>query len=378
MSKECKQCKIEKNIEEFRLPSGRKNRRTECRECENSNKIENRLKLKKEVISNPTKTKCCIKCDIFKPVTEFGIGINYCFPCHRIHYYCKFDSHLMKSKCNYCINNELHPKETLEILPKQVITEKICKTCKVTKDIDEFNLVSKNKPYYRGDCKLCCTNSSKCEHGLQKHHCKVCGDYCEHLKIKVCCSECRKCSHDERKDRCKICNPNCKYYCQGCGLYKGMVLKTKFLCMYCSPSKSKMFKTKEMNLKKFLELHYKFDYNKVSNKDPKKQKYFPDFVLKAGKQEPFNIIIECDENGHLDSYRYPNECEIVRQNNISDDFKISCVFIRFNPDSCKEFKEISIEEKYQQLKQKIDELLELDYADPQTIFMFYPEKAKYL
>ena len=57
-------------------------------------------------------------------------------------------------------------------------------------------------------CKTCRDNSSKhrslCEHGKQKHNCKICS-VCDHGKIKRSCRECNGCEHGKLKRCCKEC-----------------------------------------------------------------------------------------------------------------------------------------------------------------------------
>ena len=41
------------------------------------------------------------------------------------------------------------------------------------------------------------------------------------------------------------------------------------------------------------------------------------------------ICIECDENSHKN---YPQDCELIRMNNITYSLGLPTIFIRFNPD----------------------------------------------
>ena len=212
-----------------------------------------------------------------------------------------------------------------------------------------------------------CIGSGICIHGKQKARCKNChgSQICSHGKQKAQCKECggsQICSHGKRKERCKNCSPNSNNFCHGCRLYQ-VNKKTNYLCSYCSPITNKRLKTKEMKVKKFLEKYYNITYNKNCRLNDTCNIYYPDFLIECNS---YFIVIECDEYAH-NSYDY--SCERIRENNITYNLGLPCVFIRYNPDK----KGVPSKTKEIILKSTIDYYKNLNPSDifNFTDYLFY-------
>jgi hypothetical protein len=137
---------------------------------------------------------------------------------------------------------------------------------------------------------------------------------------------------------------------------------TNFLCSYCNPERKQHIKTKENNLKVFLEQQkYTIEYNKTVRIDTSCQLYFPDFVIDNGS---LFIVIECDENAHKG---YPMDCEKIRENNITFQLGLPCVFLRWNPDK----KNVKMKTKLMVLKSTIDFYKSHSETNPETVYLFY-------
>jgi hypothetical protein len=207
---------------------------------------------------------------------------------------------------------------------------KECKTCKETLSLDKFrnNLTS---------CKKCHYNKSKCEHGTVKKYCKECGGsgICEHGKQKQSCKDCRTsglCEHDKQKQSCIICNKNL-----ACGICKAVQISksTKFypLCEACycneypdSPL-SINYKIKERHLLDELKKRFSGVVMRINRKvDNGCSRRKPDIFI---DKLIFSIIIECDENQHVNY-----DCENKRIMELFQDLgNRPLVVIRFNPDA---------------------------------------------
>ena len=113
--------------------------------------------------------------------------------------------------------------------------------------------------------------------------------------------------------------------CHSCKLFQTHS-KTNYLCSYCNPTTRLREKTKEMGLKSFLENYYNVIHNQSVKIEGSCYNNFPDFMIHLPDK---TIIIECDENAHKS---YPNDCEIIRMNNIQFSLKSNVIWIRYNPD----------------------------------------------
>ena len=115
------------------------------------------------------------------------------------------------------------------------------------------------------------------------------------------------------------------------------------MCSYYNPDKSKRQKTKENQVKIFLEkCNYTFTYNKKCNLNRTCQTYFPDFLIDC---DTFFLIIflECDENAHSG---YDIKCEKIRENNIYYALGLLCVFILINHQFLKRKLKLRLKKKY--------------------------------
>ncbi len=242
-----------------------------------------------------------------------------------------------------------------------------------------------------------CGGSQICEHGKQKDYCVECdgSQMCTHGKQKSRCVKCggsQICEHKKVKSTCIICNPKCA--CQNCfQLYVNPISRFKPYCFRCycvlNPDIDipKKFKLKEHHLRDFLKQSYP-NINMIFDK-ALESKRRPDVLI---KNKDYNIIIECDENQHLNYSKY--NCEDLRICQIFNDLNNLPIFvIRFNPDSYS-----TDEEKFQScfkttptgqlslnknewnrrttlLKEKIDTIINIKTVvkEMNIIYMFYSE-----
>ena len=309
----CKICKVEKHITEYY------SKHKDCKDCYNKSQ---------KCIHNVRKSRCK-ECK-GTSICIHNVQKQTCTKCNG-NQLCEHKK--QKTRCKKCNGGALckHNKEKYN-----------CKECKGTG-------ICEHKKQKR-QC-IICDGNSICIHKKQIHQCKDCkgSSICEHNINKSICKKCKGtqiCEHNKQKQKCIICSPNSKYFCKKCKLFS-VDKRVNYLCSYCNPDKPTRQKTKEIELKTFLEKNnYNFEYNKhciYINLS-----YFPDFQI---KYDNFYIIIECDEYAHNN---YDKKCEKIRENNICIALNLPCVFIRFNPDNKKFRKKINIKNKYKILKSYIN------------------------
>jgi hypothetical protein len=154
-----------------------------------------------------------------------------------------------------------------------------------------------------------------------------------------------------------------KFICSSCHLEWRRQKKTQTLCCYCNPTKT--YHTKETQIKKLLEKHNIQNIHDKIFKNEYCLKYRPDFLIDCGK---FYLINEVDEFGHVS---YPEECEIVRMENIS--YALGAIkpvkFIRYNPDN----KNFTKKHKEKMLIQEIQKYIQMDDVpeDWTPVYLFY-------
>lgn len=342
----CKICNIDKEKELFY-----KNH-TICKICK-----ENKLKCE----HNKRKT-LCIDCN----------GKSLCIH-KQIKYTCKDCKgnslcyhNKIKNRCKECNGTSICEHN---------IEKYSCKKCKGVSICEHDKIRSK--------CKLCnggsicehekertickeCGGGSLCIHNKRKTICKLChgGSICIHNITKAYCKDCKGsqiCIHNKFKRFCIACSPNSIFFCKSCRLFR-VNNRTNYLCSYCNTNKSKRQKTKEINVKNFLNNNnYTFKYNTKCNINNTCQTYYPDFLIDCNT---FFIIIECDENSHKN---YDKLCEKTRENNICYSLGLPCVFIRFNPDK----KGIKTKTKYTILKSYIEYYKNKKYNNNIVEYLFY-------
>ncbi len=342
----CKNCNIDKDILMYY-----KNYKI-CKEC----------KKKHEKCSHNKRKTLCIECK-GRSICEHNHLKYTCKEC-KGNSLCKHN--IRKVECKECGGSRFcqHNKEKYK-----------CKDCKGSGICNHNRIKSKCKECGGGSicehnrertaCKDC-KGGSICEHNLRRSNCKECkgGSICEHNKHKSYCKECNGsqiCYHKKFKRLCIECTPDSKYFCKNCRLFR-VNNRTNYLCSYCNPEKVTYIKTKELQLKSFLEQqNYKFYYNKKCNINNLCQTYFPDFLIDCNT---FFLIIECDEYAHKN---YPIQCEKIRENNICYALGLPCVFIRFNPDK----KGITINTKQKVLKSYIEYYKNKEKNDNIVEYLFY-------
>ena len=149
--------------------------------------------------------------------------------------------------------------------------------------------------------------------------------------------------------------------CRSCKLFQTNKT-TNYLCSYCNPDIPTYIKTREVEIKIFLEENnYQFEYNKFCKYQDKG--YFPDFKIKSTNGN-FWIIIECDERAHKD---YDKKDEKERENNICLGLNVPCIFIRYNPDR----KGINMKIKQKVLKSYIEYYKNKTICDNEVNYLFY-------
>jgi hypothetical protein len=138
--------------------------------------------------------------------------------------------------------------------------------------------------------------------------------------------------------------------------------KTNYLCSYCNPERSKQRKTKENSVRDlFLTNNIEFVNDKRFKNDCC-LRYRPDFLIDLNT---FFLIVEVDENAHS---QYPEECEIIRMNNISSGLCLPVKWIRYNPDQ----KGVTKKEKEEVLLQKVQEIMKYEYVEDLSVnYLFY-------
>ena len=297
----------------------------------------------------------------------------------------------------------------------------LCKKCKLKQALYNYEGL---KAEYCGDCRkdgMINVNNKKCVEcklkqavynyeGLKAEYCGDCRkDGMINVKDKKCiecnikrpnfnykdlkplyCGDCRK---DDMVDvlnkRCIKCNikqPNYNYHNEKQGLYcfdcrkNGMIdilnkrciecelfyvsKRTNYLCGYCNKYKSKRVKTKEIEVKKLLELNnIEFIHDKqISNKCC--YKYRPDFIIDCLY---YYLIVEVDEDAHRS---YDKMCELIRMNNIQLSLELPTKFIRYNPDK----KGIKKNIKEKELLERVKEWMKKDIKELKTeeaVYLFY-------
>ena len=150
--------------------------------------------------------------------------------------------------------------------------------------------------------------------------------------------------------------------CISCGLFQ-VNINTNYLCGYCNPNKSTGVKTKENIIRDILlEKNYNFIHNKQFTNECC-LKYRPDFLFDC---KTYFLVLEVDEGAHK---HYPQDCEIIRMNNIATGLGLPTLFIRYNPD--KPF--IKNDDKYKKLLDTLDKYLDMELLeDPTPIYLYYP------
>lgn len=157
---------------------------------------------------------------------------------------------------------------------------------------------------------------------------------------------------------------NPKFICMNCNLEWYKNKKDQSLCSYCNPNKYRH--TKEEQIKKLLEKHNIENIHDKSFKNDYCLKYRPDFIIDCGT---FYLIIEVDEFGHIS---YPQECEIVRMNNIGYALDKPVKFLRYNPDN----KNFTKKNKEKVLLEEIQKIMNQEFLDnPSPKYLFYPTSS---
>lgn len=240
----------------------------------------------------------------------------------------------------------------------------------------------------RSQCKVC-NGSQICTHFRQRHECLECkklgiggSSICIHEKKMRDCRECKGtgicphsrrrrdcvecdganiCTHAKRRNRCKICSPNSNEFCKSCRLFH-VVKRNNYLCNYCNPNSSLRQRTKEAQVETLFKTHnLEFINNKQFQNDCC-LKYRPDFIMDCNT---FYLIIEVDEFAHKS---YPQDCEVIRMNNVSMGLGLPVKWIRYNPDK----KGISRLEREMTLLQTVQEWSSKPTCDDlNVIYLFY-------
>ena len=147
--------------------------------------------------------------------------------------------------------------------------------------------------------------------------------------------------------------------CTSCNLFQ-VTKRNNFLCSYCSPNQKAI--TKEKIIKDLLE---KNGLNFIHNKQFPNDcclKYRPDFLFACGS---YYTALEVDENRHE---HYPQDCEIIRMNNISFGLDLPVKFIRYNPD----LPGVRTKQKHIKLMEVLEKWLNCkSLDDPNPVYLFY-------
>jgi hypothetical protein len=119
--------------------------------------------------------------------------------------------------------------------------------------------------------------------------------------------------------------------CKSCHLPN--ILNSEGLCMYCDPNKEKRARLAKQNeVKNYLDQHglkyISYDKRIEENKCGLER---PDFVFETPSGSHI-VILEVDENQHKSRAEV---CECARMVNISQDYGLPTIYIRYNPDEYK-------------------------------------------
>ncbi len=291
--------------------------------------------------------KICKKCNILKYHTNYYKNFKTCKDCTNNYRRERYFKYTIFNK----VIDEINKYFNIE-------SKKICGSCKIYKDLQDFDSTGKI-------CKLCKHTQKLCKHNSRNFNCIKCfgKSICMHKKRKSLCWICKgslTCFHNKITYTCLICTPNSKYYCLSCRSF--VVNKSNnYLCSYCNPIKKIKQKNKEIKLKKWLDSeNYIITYNKRCQINNKCYMY-PDFLINCNA---YYLIIECDEFAHK-SYSYIDER--IRENNIYKALGLPCVFIRYNPDN----KKIKEKTKLIILKSYIEYYKNLKNSNNELKFLFY-------
>lgn len=155
-----------------------------------------------------------------------------------------------------------------------------------------------------------------------------------------------------------------KFICSSCNLEWYKNKKDQSLCSYCNSTKRQ--KTKENEIKKLLEKHNIENIHDKTFKNNCCLRYRPDFIIYC---KTFYLILEVDEFGHIS---YPEECEIVRMNNIGYALDKPVKFLRYNPDN----KNFTKKNKEKVLLEEIQKIMNQEFLDnPSPKYLFYPTSS---
>ena len=335
-------------------------------------------------------TKTCNVCNISKALGEFYKGHNQCKACVKIKATCEHNR--AQSQCKECVGGHLCEHKKRRSYWQECGGSQICEHKKDRSNCKECggSQICEHKRQ-RSRCKEC-GGGSICEHKKRRSQCKECGggSICEHKKRRAWCKECGGsqiyehqkdrstckecgggaiCEHKKVRSKCPTCSPNSNAFCHGCPQTTFVLKRNNYLCQYCRPDGSARQRTREYQVKAFLENSgYKFIHNRAVNTSNTCRAFRPDFLFDCGT---FYLIAECDEDAHRNS-NYTYEEERQREYAIRDFLDRPCVFIRFNPDRClgSDGKNIDIRKRYPVLKRTIDFYLDNGF-DGMDVFVEY-------
>ncbi len=185
-SKVCTKCEVEwpATKEYFNVNNSKKYKlESFCKICESERKKQKRKENKDNYQPNKLNliSKTCYSCKIEKNINEFGVaksssdGFNQCCKsCKRI----KTQERSLKNKDNYQYN-------------KYNLISKICCTCKIEKNINEFDINQFTKDGFVSCCTLCKNNYEK-QRKQEKR------ESFEYNKLNLISKKCGKCKIEKK------------------------------------------------------------------------------------------------------------------------------------------------------------------------------------
>ena len=159
--------------------------------------------------------------------------------------------------------------------------------------------------------------------------------------------------------------------CFSCDLFH--VRRKKGLCSYCKPNSTLRRKTREMELKEYLEENCSHEFIHNKSVGYVCGNFRPDFLFDANTHF---IVIECDEDQHR---QYTKECEKNRMLNIYQSLGLPTIFLRYNPDKFKINNKRVVVHKKQRMKELVGMLEEYFLTPPSvssSCYKFYYDTEK--
>jgi len=335
-------------------------------------------------------------CGICKEVGMLNIKNKKCF-CNKSKPYFNFSDQKIATHCNDCkeigminiINKKCMCKKCIPVF--NFPDQKIATHCNDCKEVGMINILSKRckickkiEPIFNFTDQKIATHCSNCKEigmiNVKHKRCIVCNIRSSYGFISTGQTHCAK--HKQQgmflkpNRKCLECNElaiygikeptHCETHlkdkeisllakpCEKC--CKIDVLKDGLCITYCIPENIHTIKKRE---KKFENMVLKYLNENVDTECKVKDDEIPD--SSCNKRRPDRVydcgthfvVIEIDENQHRSYSSNNTNCECIRMHQIYESLGLKTVFIRFNPNSYKSKKKLSMEKRLELLKKYV-------------------------